>query len=511
MHRMGLRVRQRDVLTREGRLRARYVLAGGVSACIMMASLGGVAASVLSSSIPSSSQQAMQMAALAPAAGPASAASALIIEDGAHDPVAVERLAAAQKRLQRYKRADQTDTVEHASQEYQSLAQAQTEELPATREDVIEIGKGDTLGGILQKKAGLSGAEAYNAVQAMREFYDPRHLKPGQKLMVRYDRDQEQGGYQFASLRMDIDPVKSVSLEKTGAESFSSAMQEKEVKKAVVARRAEIETSLYGSALKADFPRSVVADAIRIYSYDVDFQRDIRRGDSIEALYERYETEDGHVVKSGDVLMARINVGGIIKTAYRYESKDGTSDYYTEDGKSLRKAIMMTPIDGARISSGFGMRKHPVLGYSKMHKGVDFAAPTGTPIFAAGDGVIEKASRFSSYGNYVKIRHTGGMKTAYAHMSRYGKGITPGVRVKQGQIIGYVGTTGRSTGPHLHFEVMVDGVQVNPRNIKAQNGEPLKGAELAAFKEQVRRIESQYKNLTRTMEMASADRIPAVN
>lgn len=510
VRRLGLPVRQRDLLTREGNLRLRYVAAGSLSTVILLAGLSGMLGmTVLSSSLPSSAPQASQMAALAPAAGSQTSVAALIVEEGARDPVAVERMAAGQKRLQRYKRAEQTDKVEQASQEYESLAESKDAELPLSREDVIEIGKGDTLGGVLQK-AGLSGTDSHNAVQAMREHYDPRHLKPGQKLHLRFDRDEQNSGYQFASLRMDIDPVKTVNLQKTGAETFASSLQEKEVKKAVVARHTEIETSLYGSALKADFPRAIVADAIRIYSYDIDFQRDLRRGDSIEVLYERYETEDGHVVKTGDVLMARINVGGIIKTAYLYESKDGRTDYFTEDGKSLRKAIMMTPIDGARISSGFGMRKHPVLGYSKMHRGVDFAAPTGTPIFAAGDGVVEKASRFSSYGNYVRIRHTGGMKTAYAHMSRYGKGITPGVRVKQGQIIGYVGTTGRSTGPHLHFEVLVNGAAINPRNIKVEKGEPLQGSDLAAFKEQVRRLDNQYRGLTRTLEMASA-RIPAVN
>ena len=166
---------------------------------------------------------------------------------------------------------------------------------------------------------------------------------------------------------------------------------------------------------------------------------------------------------------------------YRYTPKSGVTDYFDEKGQSVRKTLMRTPIDGARLSSGYGMRKHPILGYSRMHKGVDFAAPRGTPIYAAGDGVVEMAGRNGGYGNYVRLRHTGSYKTAYAHMRGFAKGIRAGVRVKQGQVIGYVGTTGRSTGPHLHYEVMVDNKQTNPRSIKLPSGETLKGADLKAY------------------------------
>ncbi len=493
-------LRHRDVLTRDGRLRLRYLLSG-TTTCLLLLTGAGIAAINTADMITSSGDARMeQLASLEPASG-----DALEVIDGQHDPVAVERLAAAQKRMQRYKRGEETDTVAQASEEYASLSQGTHRAADGPREDVVRIGKGDTLGGLLQR-AGLSGVDAHNAVEVMKKHYDPRALKPGQVVHLRYDQAD-----QLASLQMDVDAVRSVSLQRTNdADGFKCVTQEKEILKKVAARRTEIQTSLYGSALKDGLPRSVVAEAIRVYSYDVDFQRDVRRGDSLEVLYEDYETEDGHQVKTGDILMARINVGGVVKTAYRYESKDGRVDFYTEDGKSMRKAIMMTPIDGARISSGFGRRKHPVLGYTKMHKGVDFAAPTGTPIYAAGDGTVEKAGRFSSYGNYVRIRHAGATKTAYAHMNRFAKGITPGVRVKQGQIIGYVGTTGRSTGPHLHFEVLEGGVQVNPRNVKTQQGETLKGSELAMFKDQIRKLDGQFANLTRSMKMASASQA-AVN
>ena len=494
-------LRHRDVLTRDGRLRVRYLLSGTTTALLLLTA-GGIATMNTADMVASSQNTRMeQLASVEPASG-----NALAVIDGAHDPVAVERLAAAQKRLQRYRQADKTDTVAQASEEYAALVEAKAPEISGPREETVKIGKGDTLGELLQD-AGLSSLDAHSAVEAMKEHYDPRDLRLGQTVRLRYDPDAAaDDGYQLASLQIDVDPVRSVMLERAeGAVGFKAAVQEKEVLKKIEARRTDIETSLYGSALKAGLPRAIVAEAIRVYSYDVDFQRDVRRGDSLEVLYEQYETADGHQVKTGDILFARINVGGQSTVAYRYETKDGHADFFTGDGKSLKKAIMMTPIDGARISSGFGVRKHPVLGYTKMHKGVDFAAPTGTPIYAAGDGTIEKAGRFSSYGNYVRIRHAGSTKTAYAHMSRYGKGITPGVRVKQGQVIGYVGTTGRSTGAHLHFEVLENGVQVNPRKVKTQQGEPLKGTELAAFKEQIRKLDDQYAALTRGMKMASAE------
>lgn len=502
-------VRHRHVLTREGKLRLRVLLSGATTALLLL-SAGGIATKNAVEIVAGGSSygRMQQLAAIEPAVG-----AGLEVIDGQHDPVAVERLAAAQKRLQRYKRDEDTDTVAHASEEYAALATAREEMLDpdGPREEIIKIGKGDTFGEVLQR-AGLSAVEAHNAAQVIKKHYDPRALKLGQTVRLRYEPAADGAGAQLASLQMEVDAVRSVNLSRDNASAlgFQAAVEEKEVLLKVAARRAEIETSLYGSALKAGLPRSIVADAIRVYSYDIDFQRDVRRGDSMEVLYEQYETEDGRQVKTGEILMARINVGGVVKTAYRHETKDGRVDFFSEDGKSMRKALMRTPVDGARISSGFGVRRHPVLGYTKMHKGMDFAAPTGTPIYAAGDGTVEKAGRFSSYGNYIRIRHTGSTKTAYAHMSRFAKGVTPGTRVKQGQVIGYVGTTGRSTGPHLHFEVMENGVQINPRHMKTQQGESLKGTELANFKERIRKLDNQFASLTRSMKMASASQA-AVN
>lgn len=258
--------------------------------------------------------------------------------------------------------------------------------------------------------------------------------------------------------------------------------------------------SLYGSAAKMGIPQSVVAQAIKIYSQNIDFQRDIRQGDKLEVMYDSYETEDGYVAKTGDVIYAKLTLNGREIPLYRYKDSSGRLDYYSPEGRSIRRTLMKTPIDGARMSSGYGMRRHPVLGYTKMHKGVDFAAPIGTPIFASGDGVIEKAGRFSSYGNYIRIRHNGQLSTAYAHLSRIK--VSPGARVRQGDVIGLVGNTGRSTGPHLHYEILVNGRHVNPNSVNLPVGENLQGKELKRFKQEVRGVEQQFAELYQGQKFA---------
>ena len=200
---------------------------------------------------------------------------------------------------------------------------------------------------------------------------------------------------------------------------------------------------------------------------------------------------DGKVLRPGNILYAAMTLGGTKTALYRY-ADDGFVDYFDSAGRSARKALLRTPIDGARLSSSFGMRKHPVMGYSRMHKGIDFAAGKGTPIYAAGDGIVERASRFGNFGNYIRLRHNSDYATAYGHLSRYAKGIHPGKRVKQGQVIGYVGSTGRSTGPHLHYEVLYNGKQVNPLSVKLPTGTKLAGKALAGFKAESERRYAQF-------------------
>ena len=369
-----------------------------------------------------------------------------------------------------------------------SIPQFEEPVLPSDR--IVTIGKGDALGKVMQKE-GVGASEVHEIIEAMGKNFNPRDLKVGQDVHMHFEPHEEEGGYKLTDLKIELNPLKTITVKRAGDE-FESALEEKEVKQVIQAQKAVIKTSLYGSAAKAGIPKTVVSEAIRIYSQNVDFQRDVHAGDSLEVMYETHQTDDGYIAKTGNVLFAQLTLDGRKIPLYRYESADGAVDFYGPDGQSTKKTLMKTPIDGARMSSGFGMRRHPVLGYSKMHKGVDFAAPTGTPIYAAGDGKIVKAGRFSSYGNYVRIKHRGDLDTAYGHMSKIASGIKPGSRVKQGQIIGYVGTTGRSTGPHLHYEVLVASKAVNPRGINLPVGQALAGRDLKKFKSHMAEVNNQF-------------------
>jgi len=225
----------------------------------------------------------------------------------------------------------------------------------------------------------------------------------------------------------------------------------------------------------------MIVELIRLYSFDVDFQRDIQPGDRFEVLFEAYYDERGELAKYGDILYAKLRVRNTDLPLYRFATKDGGADYFNKSGHSVRKALMKTPIDGARLTSGFGRRTHPILGYAKMHQGIDFGAPKGTPVMAAGSGVVEAAGRNGAYGKYLRIRHNSHYKTAYAHLSAFSRGIKRGARVRQGQIVAYVGSTGRSTGSHLHYEILVDGKRINPLRLSLPTGRKLKGVELVRF------------------------------
>ena len=249
------------------------------------------------------------------------------------------------------------------------------------------------------------------------------------------------------------------------------------------------------SARRASLPNSVTDRLIRLFSWDVDFQRDIRRGDRFETLYEEVTLEKDESQVKGELVYAGLTLRGNLIDAYLFSPDGGLRTYYDSEGRSLRKFLLRTPIDGARLSSHFGKRRHPVLGYTKMHKGTDFAAPRGTPIYAGGSGRIEKAERYGGYGNYIRIRHSDTWSTAYAHMHKFAKGMRPGARVRQGQVIGYVGTTGRSTGNHLHYEVLKNGKQVNPMKMKQPPATKLAGADLKAFEKERARIDAMRERL----------------
>ena len=238
--------------------------------------------------------------------------------------------------------------------------------------------------------------------------------------------------------------------------------------------------SLYKAAIDQQIPPNTIIEFAGIYGFQVDFQRDIRKNDKFQILYEIFLNEKNEVIDTGDILYANLKLSGQDNNLYYFDYK-GSEGHYDKNGKSVKKALMKTPINGARLSSPFGMRKHPIDGYNKMHKGTDFAAPMGTPIMASGDGVVKKAGWCGGGGNCVKIKHNSTYQTVYAHMSKFARGIKPGVRVKQGQTIGYVGSTGKSTGPHLHYEVIVNGKKVNSQKLKLPSGKILKGQERKMF------------------------------
>jgi len=238
--------------------------------------------------------------------------------------------------------------------------------------------------------------------------------------------------------------------------------------------------SLYNAASKKGVPINTIIEFARIYGFEVDFQRDIRKRDSFQIMYEVYKDDNKKIIETGEILFANLKLSGKDKTLYFFSS-DNTKGHFDKNGKSSQKALMKTPINGARLSSPFGMRKHPIDGFNKMHRGTDFAAPTGTPIMASGNGVVKKAGWCGGGGNCVVIKHNSTYQTVYAHMSKFANGIRSGVRVKQGQTIGYVGSTGKSTGPHLHYEVIANGKKINSQTLKLPSGKILKGKERKIF------------------------------
>jgi len=241
-----------------------------------------------------------------------------------------------------------------------------------------------------------------------------------------------------------------------------------------------ISESLYKAAVNKKIPANTIIEFARIYGFQVDFQRDIRKEDKFQIMYEIFQNEKKEIIETGEILFANLKLSGQDNSLYYFDEL-GSEGHYDRNGKSIQKALMKTPINGARLSSPFGMRKHPIDGFNKMHRGTDFAAPMGTPIMASGDGVIKKAGWCGGGGNCVKIKHNSTYQTVYAHMSKFARGIKPGVRVKQGQTIGYVGSTGKSTGPHLHYEVIVNGKKVNSQKLKLPSGKILKGKERKLF------------------------------
>ena len=379
--------------------------------------------------------------------------------------------------------------------------------IPAPQEEVrvLTVSKGDTLMEMLAGE-GIDRKTAYNAIQAMSEVFSPRKLKIGHELHVTLlppvEETETEAGPDLLEIRLPETKVKEIQVTKLDDGGYSAKSFEKQTDRHQVRAEGVIKSSLYEAAVDQNVPLPVLGDLIHIFSFDIDFQREVQPGDRFSLMYDT-EQLDGSIVSTGAVHMAEMTVGGKLRRYYRFKAEDGFWDYFDEKGRSVRKALLRTPVDGARLSSGYGKRRHPILGYMKMHRGVDFAAPTGTPIFSAGDGVVEAAGWNGGYGKYVRVRHNSTYKTAYAHMSRIK--IKKGARVRQGQVIGYVGTTGRSTGPHLHYEVHKNGKQTNPLGVKLPTGKTLAGKDLKKFKTVVANLNDQFAGLQQDNTVATAD------
>jgi murein DD-endopeptidase MepM/ murein hydrolase activator NlpD len=350
-------------------------------------------------------------------------------------------------------------------------------------------------------RQGIDYGEAYVVSKTVSKNYDLRKLRPGDTLQLvllpDLEHDPEEGvtPMKLKRLTMSISKTEMLTVTPTEEGAYQASKKDKELTKESRRISGTIDGSLYLTAAEQGVPDRVIVQLIKNFSYDVDFQREIRAGDTLDVMFETKKTaKDGKLVEAR-VLYAKLNSGGDTFEHFRYEDAHGRVGYYDKTGESIVNKLLRTPVNGARISSRFGRRHHPVLGYTKMHKGVDFAAPTGTPIYAAGDGRVEFAGRNGGYGNMVVLRHNGMYKTAYAHAHRIARGIRKGARVEQGQTIAYVGTTGRSTGPHLHYEIRKYGKKINPLSVKFAGGKKLKGKQLAAFKEQRQVIETRLAEL----------------
>jgi murein DD-endopeptidase MepM/ murein hydrolase activator NlpD len=362
---------------------------------------------------------------------------------------------------------------------------------------VVEVEKGDTLIDILLD-SGVDRSEAAGAIEALDGVFRPKDLQPGHEITLSFDKfaadPAGEAGVQLASLSLQPSIERDVVVNRGDNGAFVASAIERPLELQVALGAGRIDSSLFEAGQDAAVPIDMMTQVIKAFSYDVDFEREIHPGDRFEVVYERYEDEDGRLARSGDLLYAALVQNGIAKEIYRFEDSEGRVDIYNARGESVRKELLRTPLDIVRITSKFGMRKHPILGYSKMHKGVDFAASTGTPIFAAGDGVIVKRGKQRGYGNYIQIKHNSKYATAYAHMSRFAKGLKQGSKVHQGDVIGYVGSTGMATGPHLHYEVLVDGKQINPTSVKLA-GRKLQGNDLRHFEA----LKAEMKTLRRTL------------
>jgi len=371
-------------------------------------------------------------------------------------------------------------------------------------EKELTVSKGDTFISLISS-LGLDYNQAHALYSKFKKIYDPASLRIGQKIIVSLTEDIQT--HEMLSLDSIVIEPKSGQryiLERNDQNEYIAKAEKDELLEEINNASGTIQGSLSVSMRKQGVPGKIVAKFSNIFGQSVDFRRDVHNGDKFEVIYENHITPSGEVIKTGNILYAGLVLRKTRIELYRFADKNGNVDYYNEKGLAMKRTLHRKPLafQRARISSPFGKRRHPILKRTIVHWGVDYAAPSGTAIYAGGDGVVQVAKYNGGYGNYIKISHNSEYSTAYGHMKSFAKGIRPGVRVKQGQVIGYVGSTGRSTGPQLHYEVVQNGRRVNPLKIKAAAGENLAGNNLTKFKQQVAELKQTYKTMFAQNETA---------
>jgi murein DD-endopeptidase MepM/ murein hydrolase activator NlpD len=368
----------------------------------------------------------------------------------------------------------------------------------------LKVGSGDTLLGLFTK-AGTDPSEANEIIDSLASIFTADKLKSGQEVrftMVPAPSDTGQMEPAKVSIFDKDSHLATVMRNRQGDYVASTEAIGSDAKAPPSSSRATLYTAFYHAALQQHIPAQTILKLLRVHSYDVDFKQKVKAGDTFEMFF-----DGGNDDEVGELLYTSMTIDGETRKFYRFRTPDDVVDYYDDQGDSAKKFLMRNPVKGGRYTSGFGMRNHPLLRRVRMHSGVDWAAPAGTPILAAGDGTVEQVGGKGGYGNYVRIRHANGFSTAYGHMLRYAAGVSPGVAVKQGQIIGYVGSTGLSTGPHCHFEVLVNNQAVNPMTIQVPRGLQLTGRQLAEFQRERNRIEAlmQMDPVTSRVAQANTD------
>ena len=342
-----------------------------------------------------------------------------------------------------------------------------------------EIKKGDSIQKIL-KKFKVQNNEIQIVINQYKKYSNPNQLLTGNKIDIIIEENLSKKNYSITKFSIPITKSTTIEITKDEQDKITSKKIITKLYKKRVLSENIIKNNLYSSAIKAKINPDTIVEFARIFGFEIDFQRDIRENDYFKIIYDKYFDEYGEFIKSGSIHYAHMSVNGREITLYKF-GDDKNYGYFDINGKSVEKALMKTPINGARLSSSFGMRKHPILGFNKMHKGTDFAAPSGTPIMASGSGTIVLAKWCGGGGNCIKIKHNSTYETVYAHMKNFARGIKKGRKVRQGEIIGYVGSTGMSTGPHLHYEVIVNGKKVNSQTLKLPSGKVLKDNERKLF------------------------------